>query len=221
MITVWGRRNSLNVQKVMWALGELGLDYQRHDIAGSFGVTPEYLKLNYKGTVPTIQDGELTLWESNVCVRYLAQNYGNGTLYPAAAESAAMADQWMEFQTSTLMPAFFQIFLNMIRLPPEQANSKQQEAGVKACAKIFKEIDAYLSGKTYIAGDDFSMGDIPIGALLYRYFTLEIERPSLHNVEAWYQRLQERPAYAKHVMIPFGSNSEEWLVEEKRNASLQ
>lgn len=221
MITVWGRRNSVNVQKVMWALGELDLEYKRHDMAGSFGVTDAYLLLNHKGTVPTIQDGQLTLWESNVCVRYLAKTYGTGSLYPTDPATAAIADQWMEFQTSSLTPPFFQIFFNKIRLPAEKARVDQIEAGIEACRMIFTDLDHHLTGKKYITGNNFTMGDICVGALLYRYFTMDIERPDIPNVQAWYARLQRRSAYKKHVMIPFGSNSDEWLEEEKKNAHIQ
>ncbi len=221
MITVWGRRNSVNVQKVMWAVGELEVEYKRHDMAGSFGVTEEYLLLNQKGTVPTIQDGDLTLWESNACVRYLAKTYGTGSLYPADPATAAIADQWMAVQTSTLTPPFFQIFFNKIRLPAEKSRVDQIEMGITACTALFKDLDDHLAGKNYITGDDFTMGDICVGTLLYRYFSMDIERPDIPNVQTWYARLQGRPAYRQHVMIPFGSNADEWLEEEKKNARIQ
>ena len=123
MITVYGRRNSMNVQKVMWTLGELGLEYHRHDVAGSFGFPPEYQNLNPNGVVPTIQDGDLTLWESNACVRYLARTYGEGSLWPSDAITLAHGDQWMDWASSTMNPAFFGIFMNLIRVPAERAPS--------------------------------------------------------------------------------------------------
>lgn len=221
MITVWGRRNSLNVQKVMWAIGELALPYIRHDVAGSFGVDDNYRKLNPNAVVPTIQDEALTLYESNACVRHLARKYGEDGLQPSASVEIALADQWMEWQSTTLSPMFFLIFSNQIRVPEEKKDKAKLQQGIAACAKLFVQLDKHLSQSAYLAGEQFSMGDIPIGAHLYRYFEMDIERPSVPNVERWYAQLQTRPAYRKHVMIPFGRNVDEWLVEEKNNAGIQ
>lgn len=97
----------MNVQKVMWTLAELGLDYQRIDMAGSFGIDDHYKAKNPNAVVPTIEDGALTLYESNACVRYLARQYGTGSLCPSDLKEAALADQWMDWQCSTLGSGFF------------------------------------------------------------------------------------------------------------------
>lgn len=220
-IRVLGRRNSANVQKVMWAIGELSLDYQRDDVGGSFGYPDDYEKLNPNRLVPTIQDGDLTLWESNACVRYLARRYGRDSLWPEDETALTQADQWMAWQRSEYYFSFFQVFLNMIRKPAAKADATQIEAGIKDCARLYAMLNEHLSRQPYIAGDALTMGDIPLGTFTYRYMMLEIGRPSLPHVEAWYERLTGRPAYQKHVMIPFGRNSDEWLVEEKKNAGLQ
>ena len=221
MITVYGRRNSMNVQKVMWTLGELGLEYHRHDVAGSFGFPPEYQNLNPNGVVPTIQDGDLTLWESNACVRYLARTYGEGSLWPSDAITLAHGDQWMDWASSTMNPAFFGIFMNLIRVPAERANMQQVAASVDRCATLARHLDGHLADQSFMAGDSLTIGDISLGCVFYRYFNLDIDRPDVPSLKAWYGRLCERKAYQKHVMIPFGSNAEEWLVEEKKNAGVQ
>ena len=131
MITVYGRRNSVNVQKVMWALGELDLEYQRHDVGGSHGYPDTYEAMNPNRTVPTIADGDLTLWESNACVRYLARTYGNGTLWPNEATALGCADQWMEWTTANVAMPFMQIFFNLIRVPAAQADVAAISAGTK------------------------------------------------------------------------------------------
>ncbi len=220
-ITVWGRRNSMNVQKVMWALGELDLAYERHDMAGSFGVDDEYLKLNPNGVVPTIQDGDLTMYESNACVRYLARTYGQGSLCPVDAGQAAVADQWMDWQATTLSQAFFMIFFNKIRVPAEKSDPNQIERGKAHCADLFSKVDKVLSSSRLVVGDELTMGDIPIAVLLYRYYEMDVERPDLPNLARYYEDISSRPAYQKHVMIPFGTNSDEWLAEEQKNAGIQ
>lgn len=222
MITLWGRRNSMNVQKVTWALKEVGLDYKRMNVGGSFGGTdtPEYLQMNPNKVVPTLVDGDVIVWESNAVVRYLARTYGQKILLPQDPATHARADQWMDWCGSFVSPSILKIFLNKIRLPAEKADLAMCAAGVTECAMHLRRLDAHLADNAYVAGEAFSMGDIPLGTAMYRYFTMDIDRPELPNVSAWYDRLQERPAYQRAVMIPFGSNVVEWDELERQGADI-
>lgn len=220
MLTIWGRRNSLNVQKVMWAVGEMGLAYDRKDVAGSFGDTntDAYYQLNPNRRVPTIDDGGFILWESNACVRYLAAKYGAGNLWPADLQTRARADQWMDWLNTTLYPVLSVPFMALVRTPTGQRNQAAFDAGVANLGELYGILDENLARHPYVAGEDFSMGDIPIGCATWRYYNLEIERPTLPHVEAWYHRLLTRSAYQKHVAFPFGSTPEEWIRLEKEGA---
>ena len=217
MITVYGRRNSANVQKVMWTLGELELPYERLDVGGSFGYPDNYPNPNQ--VVPTIRDDELVVWESAACVRYLARNYGAGTLWPDSPAELATADMWMEWHRSDISFAFFPLFQMLVRGLP--ATPEKIEKNTKACGAIFAQLDAQLADTTFICGNQLTMADIVNGAIVYRYMTLPIQRPSLPNLEAWYTRLTQRDAYQKHVMIEYGSNLEEWNAFEQANANIQ
>jgi len=217
MIRVLGRRNSANVQKVMWTLGELKCEYQREDVGGSFGYPEHYPNPN--AVVPTLRDNELTVWESGACVRYLAYHYGRGSLWPEDPTQLAEADMWMEWHRSDISNAFFPLFQMLVRGLP--GTPEKIAKHVTNCGKIFSQLDAQLEGRDYIAGDALSMADIVNGAIAYRYMTLPIERPELPNMTAWYQRLTARPAYQKHVMIEYGQNLEEWNAHEKANAGVQ
>ena len=221
MSSIIGRRNSANVQKVMWTAGELGIEYAREDMGGSFGFSDEYSRLNPNKVVPTIRDGDLSLWESNACVRYLARTYGDGSLWPTDSRTLALADQWMEWQRSDISGAFFPLFQNKIKFSADEVNVDQITAGAAQCMRLYGQLDRHLEQHAYLAGDEFTMGDIPLGTITYRYMNLDIERIELPHVHAWYERLCERPAYRYHVMIPFGTNAEEWLREEINNANLQ
>jgi glutathione S-transferase len=201
MLKVWGRKNSSNVQKVMWAIGELGLGYERVDMGLEFGGNdqPGYLALNPTGLVPTLQDGDFVLWESNSIVRYLANRYGAGTLEPADPKIRALANQWMDWQLSVFTPAFWNVFHGIIRTPPEKhdhAAIAEAKAKSIAVAKIF---DTELSHHAYVAGDTFSMGDIPMGIRMYRFRHLITEHPPLPNMERWYRLIEKRPAFHEHV----------------------
>jgi len=201
MLKIWGRRNSSNVQKVIWTIGELGLDYQRIDVGMEFGGnrTPEYLALNPNGLVPTLQDGDLVLWESNAIVRYLSNRYGGGTLEPSDPKMRALAHQWMDWQLSVFLPAHEPLFFGMVRTSPEKrdyAAIERSKAKTIEAAKIF---DAQLAQHAYTAGRAFSMGDIPMGIRIYRFRQLVPERPPLPNIERWYALIEKRPAFHEHV----------------------
>lgn len=221
MIEVLGRRNSVNVQKVMWTLGELELEYQRQDVGGAFEFPDNYTTFNPNKVIPTLQDGDLTLWESNACVRYLAQRYGAESLWPAAPQQQALADQWMEWQRSEVGTAFFQVFVNKIRLPKEQAQPDQIGRGIAGLRRWYAILNEHLAQRRFVVGEQFSAGDIPLGAMTYRYLNLDIERADYPHVQRWYGELAQRPAYQHHVMIPFGNNHAQWHELELANAGIQ
>jgi glutathione S-transferase len=204
MITVWGRNNSVNVQKVLWALAEVGQDFDRKDVGGAFGGldTPEYKAMNPNSRIPTLVDGELVIWESNAVVRYVAARYGADLLWPPDPGVRAVADQWMDWVQTTLLANMLPVFWGLIRTPPEERDTKAIAEKAASLADCFGILDRALAGRAYVAGDRFSMGDIPVGAMCWRYSQLPIERPPQPDLEAWHDRLQERPAFRQHVMLP-------------------
>jgi glutathione S-transferase len=205
MLKVWGPRNSLNVQKAMWAIGELGIPHEHIDAGGPFGGldTDEFGAMNPNRRVPVIDDDGTVVWESHAIVRYLAAKYGAGSLWPEDAGARAKSDMWADWVLADLQPAFIGLFWNLYRTPEEQRNWNLIRQGVARSAILFQLLDRHLGEHAFIAGDALTIGDIPAGAQLYRYFELEIDRPALPNVEAWYVRLQERGPYRTHVMVSF------------------
>jgi len=202
MLKIWGRKNSINVQKVMWAVGELALPHERIDIAGAFGGNrePAYLALNPNGLVPTLQEDDFVLWESNAIVRYLAGKYGAGTLEPADARARGHANQWMDWQLSVLAPAIFDLFWGLIRTPPEQRNQAAIDASRAKTTDAFRIADAALAERAFLAGDGFCMGDIPAAIVGYRFRELVPERPALPHFERWYAAIAQRPAFREHIL---------------------
>jgi len=202
MLKVWGRKNSANVQKVMWAIGELELPHERIDIAGAFGKNREapYLALNPNGLVPTLEDGDLVLWESNTIVRYLASLHGKGSLEPADAKARARASQWMDWQLSVLHPAIHATFWGLVRTPPEKRDLAVIAASIKRTTEAITILDAQLARTAYVAGDEFSMGDIPVGIFGYRFHALVKERPPLPHFERWFAAISARPAFRDHIL---------------------
>lgn len=204
MLTIWGRNNSINVQKIMWTVAELGLEYQRHDVGRQFGGldTPEFLALNPNGLIPTIDDNGTIIWESNAVVRYLAAKYGAGSLWPEDVARRALADQWMDWLVTRIMPPMAPAFLGLIRTPPEARDSAAIDAAGQSLSDAWQILNAHLAATRYVAGDGLSMADIPLGCACYRYYTLDIAHPEMPHLQAWYALLQAREAYREHVMIP-------------------
>ena len=89
MITILGRRTSINVQAVIWLLNEMGLTHAREDYGIGFGGTdtPAYRAMNPMGLVPVLKDGDLTMFESQAILRYLAAEYGDCDAVAAKSES--------------------------------------------------------------------------------------------------------------------------------------
>lgn len=204
MLKIWGRNNSINVQKVLWCCNELDIPFQRLDVGGTFGGTNDlgYLTLNPNGLVPTISDDGFVLWEANVIVRYLAKKYGMGTLCPENLTEWAEADRWMDWQMGTVWTRFRPAFVGLIRTPPEKRDWVSIDVALGKTVESLAILDRHLADQEYVAGTSFTMGDIPLGTTTYRWFNLDIERPSMYNLEAWYRRLCKRPSYKATVMSP-------------------
>jgi glutathione S-transferase len=206
MLTVWGRRSSFNLQKVMWLVGELGIEHQHIQAGGQFGGldSPEFRAMNPVGRIPVINDNGTIVWESHAILRYLAARYGQGQFWSEDPGERSKADRWMDWSQTTLQPDFLiGVFWGLYRTPEPQRNWAAIRDNVARCAKHFRLLDEMLTDRKFLCGNSLTLADIPPGTALFRYFELEIERPSVPKVEAWYRCLQERPAYRKHVMVPF------------------
>ena len=203
-MVIWGRLNSINVQKVLWCCGELNLKFTRVDAGLQFGVnnTPEYKSMNPNALVPTIEVDGFRLWESQVIVRYLARKHGLGSLCPSNLEECADADRWMDWNATTVWVSLRPIFWNLVRTPAEKRDMALVASSRKALAVSMAILDAHLANRHYVTGSTFTMGDIPLGTSIHRWFRLDIEREKMPNLEAYYKRLQARPAYQQYVDVP-------------------
>lgn len=204
MLHIWGRTNSINVQKVLWCCHELGLDYVRTDAGLHFGVTdtPEYLAMNPNQLVPTIEDGEVRLWESNVIVRYLAHRYGAGSLCPADIATRFDAERWMDWQATAFWPVLRPLFIALIRTTPAERDASVVSKAELLALSAVRILDRRLEDYVFLAGDAFTMGDIPAAATVHRWYSLDIDHPELPNVRRWYDLMCARTAFQQIVMTP-------------------
>lgn len=205
-ITIWGRANSVNVQKVLWCLRELDLAYERIDAGMAFGKNrePAYLGMNPNGRVPTLVDGDFVLWESNSIMRYLVLAYRpQSPLYPQAARERAGVDRWLDWTLSTLQPVDRPVFWALVRTPAEQRDMAAIQKDADAEAAQWRIVDAYLVSRHFIEGDEFTLADIALGAYARRWFGVEgISKPKFANLERWFAQFRGRPAFVQFIAPP-------------------
>jgi glutathione S-transferase len=204
MLKIWGRANSINVQKVLWCCRELGLDFERIDAGNEFGVTktPAYRTLNPNGLVPTIDDGGFLLWESNVIVRYLAHKSGHGVLFPAETRARFDAERWMDWQATVFWPALRPLFIQLIRTRPAERDPAVISRAEELVLAAVQIIDTHLCDRPFLAGNAFSMGDIPAAVAVHRWYELDTTHPELPGMRRWYDRMRDRKYFQEVVMTP-------------------
>ena len=203
MLKILGRCNSQNVQKVLWLVGELDLDYELdpHGLEHGKNDQPEYLALNPMGRVPTIFDSDFVLWESNAILRYLARKHSYGDLYPTEEQTMARGNRWMDWGLAHFNQAMRPVFWALTRPGLVDIDQERVKANRDEAERMLAMVDRYLGETNYLAGDAFSIYDIPLGVQAYRWFNLDIERAKLDNLDAWYGRLKARPAFQDHIAI--------------------
>ncbi|MBR0715533.1 glutathione S-transferase family protein [Bradyrhizobium liaoningense] len=205
-LTIWGRANSVNVQKVLWCLTELDLPFARIDAGMQYGRTREadYLAMNPNARIPTLVEGDFVLWESNSIMRYLCLAHGRGTpIYPAAPKRRAAVDRWLDWTLSTLQPVDRPVFWGLVRTPPEQRDMVQLQKDADTAAEIWQVLDRQLAARRYVEGDDFTIADIALGAYARRWLGVEgIVRPALSHLERWFAQFAGRRGFTTYVAPP-------------------
>lgn len=204
MIQLYGRRNSINVQKVSWTLCELNIEFKWHDEHGKFGTVnvENYEKLNPQLIVPTLDYNGTIINQSNSIVRYLYRKHTD--VYEISkAEDIAIAEQWMEFQATDLQLNMTPIFWGLVRNPPEDRDQDLIDKNIILLNKKFEIFDNFLEGHEYILNNSFGMSDIIMGVATYRYNSLPIERPNLVNLQNWYKKISNRNCFKKNILGTF------------------
>lgn len=205
MLKIWGRRSAFNVQKVLWTLGECSLPHEQMDIGGSFGGLddPGFLAMNPNGRIPVVVDGKTVIWESHSIIRYVAAKQAPGSLWPKSPAARSRADRWMDWMLASLQPAFMDLFWSYFRTPEAERDQSAVQEAMARCVRHFGVLEKVLSDQPFLAGRRFTMGDIPAGTALYRWYGMGLSVPKLPAVREWYERLTRRSAYREHVMVPF------------------
>jgi glutathione S-transferase len=205
MLKIWGRSTSSNVQKVLWCCAELDLPYERLDVGGPFGGNreAEYLRLNPNGLVPTVEDGELIMWESNTICRYLCSTRDGGDrLYPRDPAARTHVERWMDWQLAVMGAPMGQLLFGLVRSTPETRDQAAIDGARRRALAAWMIVDDELKDRPYLAGAELSLAEIVMGTQIYRWFNFPIERPDLPNLHAWYERMQHRPGFKTYIETP-------------------
>lgn len=203
MLKIWGRLNSLNVQKVLITCAELGLPFERVDAGMAFGIvqTPDYKTMNPNAVVPTIDDEGFVLWESNVIVRYLCAKHSAGRLWPTDVRVRADIERWMDWQQTSFNGPLTTVFWGTVRQPGAVAPAEIEKAQARL-AETTAMLEARLDGRTWLSGGDFGLADLALASGVHRWMHLPVERPHRRRLEAYYQALMQRPSAQTYLTLP-------------------
>jgi len=203
MMRLWGRKSSINVQKVLWCLAELGLKegkgFERIDAGMQFGIvrSPEFLKLNPNGLVPTLEDDDLVLWESNTIMRYLASQHDKNKRFPSSIATQFNSEKWMDWQVGTLWPVLRRTFIGLTRVPEAEQDHAGIQKAYQDTNQLFALLNQTLESKTYCSGEQFHIGDIVLALCVHRWILLNEtfpkqtgERANLKNINRWLKQLE-------------------------------
>ncbi len=203
MLRIWGRISSVNVQKVVWCADEMGLDYERVDVGGTFGKTktPEYLALNPNALVPTIEEDGFVLYESNAIVRYLAARGSPDGLWPTDLRKRADVDRWMEWQSTSFTPAMRDAFWQLIRTPEDKRDLAALEKSRAESERLAGILDAHFAKHHYLTESGFTAADIVVGCAAHRWLLLPLPRESRPHLQRWYDEIKSRPGARKVISL--------------------
>ena len=213
MLKIWGRPTSICTQRALWTLVEADVPFELilasatmgpngHVSGGgpAFGFvsSPEYRAMNPHGTIPTIDDDGYILWESNTICRYLAQTYAP-SLFDGDVKTLALGSQWMDWTNTQLEPHLHTLVMHLVRMREEDRNPAAVEQTRLEIIPELERLDVHLADKSYVAGDSFTVGDIPPACAVYRWTVFGLEWPEMPNLKAWLARVSEREGFQRHI----------------------
>jgi glutathione S-transferase len=206
--------------RALWVAEELGIPYEHRPVEiGDAGArTPEFLALNPNGRLPVIADGDFVLPESLAITLYLAKKYSNGKLYPAKIEDEARVWQWSFWAIAEVDRGVNIWSLHAVRLPPAERNTALREEALKVIASPFKVLDAAVTRQPYLLGNDFTIADLNVAAVISRAADMDLSAwPSL---KAWLDRCLDRPAARSTLVLKNKSDNDTPAEVTRRIAQI-
>ena len=206
MLTVYGRATSSNVQALLWGMEEMALSYTRLDYGEVYGGldAPTFRALTPHGKIPVLTDGDDAIWETAAILRYLAGKHGSDAFWPKEGMAKAHVDMWAEWAKHSVADAFTgPVFWRTARTRTENRDADLIARNLARLNEELAKADSQLSDNAYLCGGDLTLADIQLGHVLFRYFDIDIPRPDMPGLRAYFDRLAARPAYQKTVMVSY------------------
>ena len=194
--------------RVLWVTEELGLAYEHLPVEiGDAGArTPEFLSLNPNGRLPVVVDDGFVLFESLAITLYLAKKHSHGKLYPGTLEGEAATWQWTSWALNEVDRGVNIWSLHAVRLPPAERDAARRDEALKVLAAPFKVLDAAVARRTHLLGDDFTVADLNVAAVISRAADMDLS--AVPNLKAWLTRCLERPAARKALALKTMADNE-------------
>lgn len=196
-------RKSPNTLKLRVALAEAGAEYEYLPVdlgPAKEQQRPEFLALNPHGKIPVLVHDDFALPESDAILWYLAEAFPAAQLLPADAQGRARVLQWMDFASTALYPAYYDIYANTTGGTPERRNPAIAEAARPKLARALKVLEGELGKRPWIAGATFTAADIAVAAVLHTLRErIGFDSAAHQNTMRWWMRVAERPAWRRCV----------------------
>lgn len=207
MINIFGRKTAFNVQKVLWFLEELNLDFKLIELGGDFGGldTSKFLKMNINGTIPVLDDNGNYIWESHTILRYLAAKYGCKDWHYDNPIKRSEYERWMDWGQTRFQPIFMKLFWGYYRTPSKDHDMKIIKNNIQECNTCLEILSKVLEKNEYLIGDKISLADICVGSILYRLLNIGLDINLPKKVSLWFKKLLARKGYKNWIMSDFSS----------------
>jgi len=197
MIKVYGSYNT-RASRTLWMLEELGQPYELISTTPFDGTSQkeEYASVNPNQKVPTLVDGDFTIWESMAINFYLAEKYDNG-LQPKSPETRGEAIQWAFWAMTEAESDLLVHLFHRVLYPEEKRDSTKAEAAAKALQKPLAILDKALEGKDYLVENRFTVADLNVASIFSYGRFARLDMKSFENVSRWLKACMSRPAFNK------------------------
>jgi glutathione S-transferase len=193
MLKIIGKASSINVRKVLWTCAELALPFERQDWE------PGHASLNPNAMVPVLIDGDFVMWESNAICRYLASRYPQAGLLGTDTRQRARIEQWMDWQATELNNSWRYAFMALVRQSPAHLDAALVQASIDGWNRHIGILDAQLrAAGPFATGSRFTLADVVLGLSVNRWALTPMERPDYPALQAYYDRLAERPGFRQY-----------------------
>ena len=181
--------------RALWIAHELDIPFEHVGMEMKDLKTPEYLKVNPNGKVPTLVDGDFKLFESMAINLYLAKRFNKEGFWPSSPEDQARCYQWSFWGMTEIEKPLLTILIDMFMTAPDKRKPEAVAEAQKTLPKPFAVLNAALEGHEYLLGSNFTVADLNLASILSWSKPIKYDFKPYPNAGAWLDRCLARPSY--------------------------